>query len=206
MKYSKMIASIGTMLLFTFLLMACGGEKDVDQTTNEPGAETQTGQVPDPTAEPTPPMEPTPTAEPIPTVEPTPTAEIEPEKIDLGYDAWLLVRGLADDVTLDVNIDPAYKDDLPDTMNYDYVHSEIALVHLAQNNEPATVDSGVVELCYKTTLLKGPEEDPVPYYWDTSQTTLVERGAIRVSTREKEPDLVVCMMVDKSGAYGLIAR
>lgn len=200
MNISKVYASIGTMLLFTFLLSACAGKPVESQSINEPNIAPVVAQVSDPVAEPTS------TAEPDPTAVPTPTVEIEPEIIDLGHDAWLLVRELPDDVTFDANINLAFKDDIPDSRNFDYVSSEIAVVHLTQNNEPVTIDNGIVELCFTTLPVPGTNEIPAPYYWDTSQTPLRDGRTLRVSTLEKEPNLVVCMMVETSGAFGLIAR
>ena len=138
--------------------------------------------------------------------EPIDYTAIEPEIIDLGYGAKLLIRGLPDDVALDVNIDLEIKNNIPDSRYVDNVHSEIAVVSITQNGGPATVDTSVVELCYTTTLTPGMDEQPVPFYWDTSNNPLLDGRPLRVSSVEKEPELVVCAMVETSGAYALIAR
>ena len=140
-----------------------------------------------------------------PTEEPTSIPEIEPEKIDLGHDAWLLIRELPDNIAYDVDIDSALKDDIPDSRNFDYVQSEIVKIDLIENGGPTIIDNGIVELCFSTTLIAG-NEKPVPYYWDTNNTPLLDGRALRISTLKQESDLVTCMMIDKSGAFGLVAR
>ena len=180
------------IFLIIFILSACGGGQAESQPIDEPAAE--------------PVIEPIVEQAPEATAEPTRVPEIEPEIIDLGNDARLLIRGLPDDVVLDVNIDLEMKDNIPDSRYVDNVHSEIALVRITKDGGPGTVDKGVVELCYTTTLTPGMNEQPVPFYWDTSNDPLLDGRPLRVSNVEKEPELVVCMMVEISGAYALIAR
>ncbi|RME98409.1 MAG: hypothetical protein D6768_17395 [Chloroflexi bacterium] len=188
------IVLMGAVLLATFSLVSCGGQQVAGQPIQEADSQPLPVQ----------PVEPT--AVPAPTTTPLPTPEPEPEKIGLGHDAWLLVRGLPEGVTLDSAIDLEFKREIPDSRNFDYVQSEILLVNLTQNGEPTTIDNGIVEFCAKGSLSPGLNEKPVPYYWDTNQTPLVDGRPLRVSTTESEPDLVVCMMVEKSGAYGLVSR
>ena len=196
MKTSKIYTSVVVMFLSIFLVSACGGGQTESSAAEEPAAEPVAESVVEPVDEPTP----------EPTAEPTPVPEIEPEIIDLGFDARLLVRGLPEGVTLDTSIDLEIKDDIPDSRNFDNVHSEIAVVSITKNGGPATVDKGVAELCYTTTLTPGMNEQPVPFYWDTSNNPLLDGRPLRVSNVEKEPELVICAMVETSGAYALIAR
>lgn len=184
----------GVAMLVILLLGNCAGPQLTDQSLQEPDSESLAAQALEPTAVP------------APTAEPSLTPEMEPEKMDLGHDAWLLVRGLPEDVTLDTAVDPTFKDQIPNSRNFDYVGSEIAIVTLTQHNEPAAINNGIVELCFKGALSPGTNEKPVPYYWDTGQTPLVDGRPLRASTTEKDPELVVCMMVEKSGAYGLVNR
>jgi len=191
-KTSKVQTVVIVTFLFIFLLSACGGGPAVEQVIEEPIAE--------------PAVEPTDEPAPEPTAEPTPVPEIEPEIMDLGYGATLLILGLPNDIVLDVAIDLEMKDNIPDSRYVDNVHSEIALVRITKDGGPATVDKGVLELCYVTTLTPGMNEQPVPFYWDTSNDPLLDGRPLRVSNVEKEPELVVCTMVETSGAYALIAR
>jgi hypothetical protein len=196
MKTSKVQTVMIVTFVFIFLLSACGGGQVAEQPIDEPIAE--------PVVEPTDDPAPEPTAE--PTLEPTPVPEIEPEIMDLGNDATLLIRGLPDDVVLDAAIDLELKDNIPDSRYVDNVHSEITVIRITKNGGPATVDKGVLELCYVTTLTPGMNEQPVPFYWDTSNDPLLDGRPLRVSNVKKEPELVVCMIVETNGAYALIAR
>ena len=96
--------------------------------------------------------------------QPVDYSTIEPEVIDLGYNAKLLIRGLPDDVLLDANIDLEVKGDIPDSKNFDNVFSEVTLVSISQNGGPATVEEGMIELCYTTTLTPGMNEQPALFY------------------------------------------
>lgn len=192
MKSSKVNVVLIVSFLLIFLLSACGGGQAVEQPIDEPATE--------------PAVEPTNEPAPEPTTEPTQVPEIEPEIMDLGYGATLLMRGLPNDIVLDVAIDLEMKDKIPDSRYVDNVHSEITLVRITKDGGPATVDKGVLELCYVTTLTPGMNEQPVPFYWDTSNDPLLDGRPLRVSNVEKEPELVVCAMVETSGAYALIAR
>lgn len=192
MKSSKVNVVLIVSFLLIFLLSACGGGQAVEQSIDEPAAEPAVENTNEPAPE--------------PTAEPTQVPEIEPEIMDLGYGATLLMRGLPNDIVLDVAIDLEIKDKIPDSRYVDNVHSEIALVRITKDGGPATVDKGVLELCYVTTLTPGMNEQPVPFYWDTSNDPLLDGRPLRVSNVEKEPELVVCAMVETSGAYALIAR
>ena len=192
MKSSKINVVLIVSFLLIFLLSACGSGQAVEQPIDEPAAEPAVEATNEPASE--------------PTAEPTQVPEIEPEVMDLGYGATLLMRGLPNDIVLDVAIDLEMKDKIPDSRYVDNVHSEIALVRITKDGGPATVDKGVLELCYVTTLTPGMNEQPVPFYWDTSNDPLLDGRPLRVSNVEKEPELVVCAMVETSGAYALIAR
>jgi len=203
MKTSKVYTLAMAMFVVIFILSACsGGQADsqpIDEPVAEPVIEPTVEQVPEPTAE--------------PTAEPTPVPEIEPEIIDLGYDARLLVRGLPDDIVLDANIDIEMKENMPDSYVYDYVQTEVVLINISKDGAQATLDKGVVELCYTTTSSKANLSQPMPYYWDTSISPMVDGRGLRVSTQEKVPDqdpdqgpqLVVCAMIQNSGAYAIVA-
>jgi hypothetical protein len=196
MKTSKFFSPIVVSFVLVLLLSACGSAQTEGQPVDKSAVE--------PVSEPM--VEPTVEQAPEPTTEPTPVPEIDPKIVDLGHDAKLLVRGLPEDVILDVSIELEMKENVPDSRYFDNVHSEIALVRITKNGEPATLDKGVAELCYTTTLTPGMEEQPVPFFWDTSNDPLLDGRPLRVSNVEKEPDLVVCSMIETCGAYGLIAR
>jgi hypothetical protein len=195
MKTLRLFVLVLASFLTIVMLSACGSAPAESQPVDELVEEVSV-----PVVEPT--MEPTPE----PPSKRSPTPEIEPEIIDLGNDARLLLRGLPNDVILNANIDLEIKNDIPDSRNFDNVYSEVAVISLTKNGGPTTVDKGIVELCYTTTLTPGMNEQPVPFYWDTSNNPLLDGRPLRVSNVEKEPELVVCSMVETSGAYALIAR
>jgi hypothetical protein len=97
------------------------------------------------------------------------------------------------------------KENMPDTYQYDHVQSEVVLVNITTDGSQATLNKGVVELCFTTHLANANLEQPLPYYWDTSISPMVDGTWQRVSTKKKEPDLVVCAMVQNSGAYAIVA-
>jgi hypothetical protein len=198
-KTSKMLVSIVVVSLFIFLLSACGG----GQTESHPADDSSVEPVSQPVVEPT--LEPTlePTAEPTP--EPTSTPEIEPEIVDLGNGARLLLRGLPEDVTLDASLDAEFKDDIPPSKNFDWVHTDTVIVNIIKGGEFFTLDKGVVELCFTTTEPNTALGDPKPYYWDTSISPLVDGRGLRISEKQKEPEYMLCTMVQNSGAYAIVA-
>jgi hypothetical protein len=161
--------------------------------------------VSQPVVEPT--LEPTlePTSE--PTAEPSPTPEIEPEILDLGNGARLLLRGLPEEIMLDASLDAEFKNDIPPTKNFDYVHTDTVIINITKGGEIATLDKGVVELCFTTTEpgTAAALGDPKPYYWDTSISPLVDGRGLRVSEKQKEPEYMICTMVQNSGAYAIVA-
>jgi len=188
---SKVYASIVIMFLFIFFLSACGG----GQTKSQPADDSSVEPVSQPMVEPT--LE--------PTTEPTPTPEIEPEIMDLGNGVRLLLRGLSDEITLDAKLEPDFKDNIPPTKNFDYVHTDTVIVNIIKGDENVTLDKGVVELCFTTTEPNTTLGDPKPYYWDTSISPLVDGRGLRVSDKQKDPEYMLCTMVQNSGAYAIVA-
>lgn len=145
--------------------------------------------------------------EPTSVPEPSPTPEIEPEIMDLGNGVRLLQRGLPKDITLDASLDPLFKDNIPPTKNFDYVHTDTVIINITKGGEIATLDKGVVELCFTTTEPSSAAAlgDPKPYYWDTNTSPLVDGRGLRVSEKQKEPEYMICTMVQNSGAYAIVA-
>jgi len=189
MKTSKVFATAVTMFLFILLLSACNSEQVESPPIDEPVVEPTVVQNTEPTAE------------------PSPVPEIEAEIIDLGYDAKLLVRGLPDDVILDANVDLEMKENMPALRNADHIQTEVVVINITKNGEKVSLDKGIVELCFTTTLSPANLTQPKPYYWDTSISPLVDGRGLRLSTQEKgiESDLVVCTMVQNNGAYAFVA-
>jgi len=199
MKTSKLLISIIVMFLFIFLLSACGG----GQTESQPADDSSVEPVSQPVVEPT--LEPTlePTSEPTP--EPTPTPEIEPEIVDLGNGVRLLLRGFPEKITLDAKLDSEFKDNIPPSKNFDWVHTDTVIVTITEGGQNATLDKGVMELCFTTTEPNAALGDPIPYYWDTSISPLVDGRGLRISEKQKEPEYMICTMVQNSGAYAIVA-
>ena len=110
MKTSKINVLVSALFLFSFLLAACGSAPAVSQPVEEPMEEAESEPVTEPTLE--------------PTAEPTPVPEIEPEIVDLGNGVRLLLRGLPEGITLDASLIPEFKDNVPTTKNFDYVHTD----------------------------------------------------------------------------------
>jgi len=199
MKNSKLYASIVFALLFIFLLSACGGRQTESQPVGDSSVEPVLKPVVEPTLEPT--LEPT--IEPIP--EPTSTPKIEPEIVDLGNGARLLLRGLPEEFTLDAKIDPDFKDDIPPSKNFDWVHTDTVIVNIIKGGEIVTLDKGVVELCFTTTEPNTSLGEPKPYFWDTTKSPLVDGRGLRISEKQKEPEYIICTMIQNSGAYAIVA-
>jgi len=109
------------------------------------------------------------------------------------------------DVTVEGRLDPDLGDLFPDSRNWDSLHSDVAVIQITQNGQPVSVENGVLEICFSTTLT-AMNERPVPYYWDTSSDPLRDGRQQRVSNVETDPALVVCTMVENSGAYALVSR
>ena len=195
MKTAKLLVSILVMVLLIFLLSACGGAPSESQPVDEPVEKAASEPVVEPTLEPTP----------EPTAEPTQTPEIEPEIMDLGNGARLLLRGLPEDITLEASLDSEFKNNIPLTKNFDYVHTDTVIVNITKGDENVTLDKGVVELCFTTTEPNTTLGDPKPYYWDTSISPLVDGRGLRVSDKQKEPEYMLCTMVQNSGAYAIVA-
>ena len=183
MKTSKGKILIVAIFLFSLLLTACGGQAMTDAPPSEPTIE-QTLE---------------------PTLEPTSTPEIELETIDLGYDTQLLLRGIPEDISVDAIIDLELKDNLPPSnKKYDYVKSEIAVIHITQGGNPIKLEKGVAEICF-TVNYSGYGEPPAPFYWDTSVDPMVGSTLPKTrGTKEPNPNYLVCTAVLKSGAYATI--
>lgn len=195
MKTSKLLISIIVMFLFIFLLSACGGGQTESQPADDSSVEPVSQPVVEPTLEPT--LEPTP--------EPTPTPEIEPEIVDLGNGVRLLLRGFPEKITLDAKLDSEFKDNIPPSKNFDWVHTDTVIVTITEGGQNATLDKGVMELCFTTTEPNAALGDPIPYYWDTSISPLVDGRGLRISEKQKEPEYMICTMVQNSGAYAIVA-
>jgi len=195
MKTSKLLISIIVMFLFIFLLSACGGGQTESQPADDSSVEPVSQPVVEPTLEPT--LEPTP--------EPTPTPEIEPEIADLGNGVRLLLRGFPEKITLDAKLDSEFKDNIPPSKNFDWVHTDTVIVTITEGGQNATLDKGVMELCFTTTEPNAALGDPIPYYWDTSISPLVDGRGLRISEKQKEPEYMICTMVQNSGAYAIVA-
>lgn len=195
MKTSKTHVLVTALFLFSILLSACGSAPAESQPVDEPVEEAVSEPVAEPTLEPT--TEPTPESTPVP--------EIEPEIMDLGNGARLLLRGLPEGITLDASLDPAFKDNVPATKNFDYVHTDTVIINIANGDGVTTLEKGVVELCFTTTEPNTALGDPKPYYWDTSISPLVDGRGLRISEKQKEPEYMLCMMVQDSGAYAIVA-
>jgi hypothetical protein len=199
MKTFKFFSPIVVSFVLVLLLSACGGGQTESQPADDPFVEPVSQPVVEPTLEPT--LEPTP--EPSP--EPTSTPEIEPEIVDLGNGARLLLRGLPEDISLDAKLDSEFKDSIPPSKNFDWVHTDTVIVTITEGDENATLDKGVVELCFTTTEPNTALGDPKPYYWDTSISPLVDGRGLRISEKQKEPEYMLCTMVQNSGAYAIVA-
>lgn len=187
---------LSVLALLSFALAACssGADSEGGLAVAEPAApESEAPEAPSPTPEPT------------ATPEPTTPAEIEPQYIDIGNGVTLIDHGTPQDVTIEGRLDPDLADKVPDSRNWDSLHSDIADVQLTQDGQPASVENGVLEVCFSTTMTPM-DERPVPYYWDTSVEPLQDGRQQRVSNAETDPELVVCAMVEKGGAYALVAR
>lgn len=201
MRTSKMLVSVISLFLLIFLLSACGGGQTESQPVEDSSVEPVSQPVEEPTLEPA--LEPTNE----PTVEPSSTPEIEPEIMDLGNGVRLLLRGLPEEIDLDARLDPTFKDSVPSTKNFDHVYTDTVIVSITNGNEDVTLDKGVIELCFTTTepSTAATLGDPKPYYWDTSISPLVDGRGLRVSEKQKEPEYMLCTMVQKSGAYAIVA-
>ena len=199
MKTTKLLVSVIVMFLFIFLLSACGGGQTDSQPADVSFAESVSQPMVEPTLEPT--LEPT--AE--PTAEPSPTPEIKPKIVDLGNGARLLLRGLPEDITLDASLDSEFKNNIPPTKNFDYVHTDTVIVNITKGGETIILDKGIVELCFTTTEPNTSLGDPKPYYWDTSISPLVDGRGLRISEKQKEPEYIICTMIQNSGAYAIVA-
>ena len=199
MKTSKLLVSIVVIFLFIFLLSACGGEQTESQSMDESVVEPVAQSIVEATLEPT--LKPT--SEPTP--EPTATPEIEPEIVDLGNGARLLLRGLPEEIMLNTKLDSEFKDSIPPSKNFDWVHTDTVIVTITEGGQNATLDKGVMELCFTTTKPNAALGDPIPYYWDTSISPLVDGRGLRISEKQKEPDYIICTMVQNSGAYAIVA-
>jgi len=198
-KTAKLLISILVMFLFIILLSACGGGQMESQPADASSMEPVSQSVVESTLEPT--LEPT--SE--PTVEPTSTPEIEPEIMNLGNGVRLLLRGLPEDITLDASLDAEFKNNTPHTKNFDHVHTDTVMVTISKDGEIVTLDKGVVELCFTTTEPETALGDPKPYYWDTTKSPLVDGRGLRISEKQKEPEYMICTMVQNSGAYAIVA-
>ena len=199
MKFPTSYVSFAIAVLILSLLTACGAGQAAPQPVDEV-VEAESQPLDEPVVEDT--EEPTPE----PTPEPTEVPVIEPEIIEINEKVRLLTRGLPDDITLDYAIDLELIDAIPDSTLFDYVHSEIAVIDITNNGAAATLDMGIVEICFTTVQPPGTSEAPIAFYWDTSRDPLPVGRQLRVTNVEKEPELVVCTTVQNSGAYALASH
>ena len=140
-----------------------------------------------------------------PVDEPAAEPEIEPEIVDLGNGVQLLLRGLPEDIIMDANLDPNFKDNLPPSKNFDYVHTDTVVITFMQGGEYVTLEKGVAELCFTTTEPNTDLGEPKPYYWDTTKSPLVDGRGLRISEKQEEPEYMICTMVQNSGAFAIVA-
>jgi len=124
--------------------------------------------------------------------------------MDLGNGVRLLLRGLPEDITLDASLDTEFKNNAPPTKNFDYVHTDTVMVTITKGGEIISLDKGVVELCFTTTEPETSLGDPILYYWDTTKSPLVDGRGMRLSEKQKEPEYMLCTMVQNSGAYAIV--
>lgn len=140
-----------------------------------------------------------------PTTEPTATPEIDPEVLILGEGITLLLRGVPENASLDVRLDPEIRDRIPDSRYYDTLFSDLVNADVLVDGEKGALETGLAELCF-TTEMTTMNEKPVPFYWDTASDPLVDGRPQRVSSSQSKSDLVICTMITVSGLYGLIQR
>jgi len=184
------------LALLSFALAACSGAKDAEGSL-------AIAQPARPTTEAT--EAPASTSSPTATLEPTATPEIEPQYIDLGNGVELIDHGVPADITLEGRLDPELGDKVPDSRNWDSLHSDMAAIQITQDGNAASVENGLLEICFSSRMTSM-NAQPVPYYWDTGSDPLRDGRQQRVSNVETDPELVVCTMVKDSGAYALVAR
>lgn len=134
-----------------------------------------------------------------------PTPEIEPEIVDLGNGARLLLSGFPENIALDANLESEFKDNTPPTKNFDHLHTDTVMVTITKGSEFVALDNGVVELCFTTTEPNTALGDPKPYYWDTTKSPLVDGRGLRISEKQKEPEYMIGTMVQNSGGYAIVA-
>ena len=191
MNISKAFKLVITIFVLSLLLSACGSgptkSESVDEPTPETVVETTVEQIAEPTSE------------------PTPVPEIEPEIVDLGNGIRLLLRGFPEDITLEANIDPEFKNNIPPSKNFDHLHTDAVIITFTQSGEYLSLDKGLVELCFTTTEPDTTLGDPKPYYWDTTKSPLVDGRGLRISEKKKEPEYMLCTIIQNSGAYAIVA-
>jgi hypothetical protein len=185
---------LGVLALMSLTLAACGS--GTNSEINLAPAESATP-VPEATEVPTS------TPDPTPTPAPAATPGSEPQYIDLGNGVELIERGMPQDVTVEGRLDPDIGDRFPNSKNWDSLHSDIAVIQITQDGQPASVENDGLEICFPTKVTVS-NKRPAPYYWDTSNDPLLDGRQQRVSSFETDPQLVVCMMARTSGAYGLV--
>jgi hypothetical protein len=187
---------LSVLALLSFTLAACSSGNDAEGSlavAESAAPATQETEVPSPTPEPS------------ATAQPTETPGIEPQYTDLGNGVALIDRGTPQDVIVEGRLDADLVNKIPDSRNWDSLHSDMAAIQITQDGQPASVERGALEICFSTTMTPM-DERPVPYYWDTSSDPLSDGRQQRVSHVETDPALVVCTMVEKGGAYALVAR
>lgn len=196
MRRTLILQLLIVLALLRFTLAACSSRQDSEGSL----AVVQPAM---PTTEATelPASTPAPTA----TSDPTATPGIEPQYTDLGNGVELIDRGVPAEISLEGQLDPDLSDSIPDSKNWDSLHSDMVAIQITQDGQPASVENGVLEICFSTRMTSM-NARPVPYYWDTSSDPLRDGRQQRVSNVETKPELVVCAMVENSGAYALVAR
>lgn len=182
MKFSK-ISVLVLVLALIWVVSGCAGEQ-VEPAPEEAGSQEATPAEPE--------------------SEPSAMPVQEEEAIELSDGIRLSLTGVPADVSVEARVDPDVKAAIPDSMRYDYVHSDVVVVEIRQNGGPAMLEPGVAELCFDTVPATANSEDPRPYYWDLTIDPLVDGRPLRASVFEKSPAWLVCTQVQANGAYALI--
>ena len=174
MRISKANAFLTITFLLALILSACGSQTAV-QPTEEPVMEATT----------------------VPTVVPT----AGPEVVEPSDGVKIILYEIPEGVTLDAKMDPDLKSNTPPTKNFDRVYTDPVIITITQDGASVVLDKGAVELCFKFTEPTSVLGPPIPYYWDTFKTPMVDGRVSEILSRNKTS---ICTPVLNSGAYAVV--
>ena len=140
-----------------------------------------------------------PTEEPVTEATAVPTAG--PEVIEPADGVKITLHDVPEGVTLDAKMGPDFKNNTPPSKNFDRVYTDPVIITVTQDGASVVLDKGAVELCFKFTEPTSVLGPPIPYYWDTFKTPMVDGRVSEILSRNKTS---ICTPVLNSGAYAVV--